>query len=290
MSNPIFIALNLPNIDFAANIKERADKMFKDTGYTYVGVDGFLHPLIEKLAVKHPEWRFEINNYSTAGRDEGQPATVYSSSFAIFYKRERLGEIFKTFNYRVRESSYAISNERIQNNMQRGSSTKTTKLDKALKIVEKSFGVASAQETFDKQATDAHRTFGYARDGLMRDANNIWGNEKKLFREFILTRWDQFIDSLPSNEVRKVASLPEQLYKYDVVDKMYKNIDTMYRIVIKDSDYIVVREQKMSVVSSDELSETVRRNLGMLKLVKDGQVLENIGFRHDETTFFVCGD
>lgn len=290
MSHPIFIPLNLPNIDFAANTKERADKMFKDTGYTYAGVDGFLHPLIEKLAVKHPEWRFEITNYSTANREEGQPTNIYSSSFGVFYKRECLGEIFKSYNYRARESSYAISNERIQNNMQRGSSTKTTKLDKALKIVEKSFGVASAQETFDKLSTDALRTFGYARDGLMRDANNIWGNEKRLFREFILTRWDQFIDSLPSNEVRKVASLPEQLYKYDVVDKMHKNIDTMYRIVIKDSDYIVVHEQKMSVVSSDELSETVRRNLGMLKLVKDCEVLEGIGFRHDETTFFVCGD
>lgn len=290
MSDPTFIALNLPNIDFAANIKERADKMFKDTGYTYVGVDGFLHPLIEKLAVKHPEWRFEIINYSTAGRDEGQPATVYSSSFAIFYKRERLGEIFKTFNYRVRESSYAISNERIQNNMQRGSSTKTTKIDKALKIIEKSFGVASAQETFDKLATNAHRSFGYAREGILRESSNIWTNEKKIFREFILTHWDQLIDSLPSHDVRKVAKMPEHLYKFDVVDKMYNNIDTMYRIVIKDSDYIVVHEGKMSVVSSDELSETVRRNLGMLKLVKDSEVLENIGFRHDETTFFVCGD
>ena len=290
MSNPTFIALNLPNIDFATNIKERADKMFKDTGYTYVGVDGFLHPLIEKLAVKHPEWRFEIINYSTAGRDEGQPATVYASSFAIFYKRERLGEIFKTFNYRVRESSYAISNERITNNMQRGSSTKTTKIDKALKIIEKSFGVASAQETFDKLATNAHRSFGYAREGMGREATNLWTNEKKIFREFVLTHWDQFIDSLPSHDVRKVASLPEKLLKYDVVDKMYNNIDTMYRIVIKDSDYIVVHEGKMLVVSSDELSETVRRNLGMLKLVKDNEVLENIGFRHDETTFFVCGD
>jgi hypothetical protein len=290
MADPTFIALNLPNIDFAANIKERADKMFKDTGYTYVGVDGFLHPLIEKLAVKHPEWRFEILNFSSASRDEGQPANIYSSSFAIFYKRERLGEIFKTFNYRVRESSYAISNERITNNMQRGSSTKTTKIDKALKIIEKSFGVASAQETFDKLATNAHRSFGYAREGMGREATNLWTNEKKIFREFVLTHWDQFIDSLPSHDVRKVASLPEKLLKYDVVDKMYNNIDTMYRIVIKDSDYIVVHEGKMLVVSSDELSETVRRNLGMLKLVKDNEVLENIGFRHDETTFFVCGD
>jgi hypothetical protein len=290
MSHPIFIALNLPNIDFATNIKERADKMFKDTGYTYVGVDGFLHPLIEKIAVKHPEWRFEIINFSTANRDEGQPTNIYASSFGIFYKRELLGEIFKSYNYRARESSYAISNERITNNMQRGSSTKTTKIDKALKIIEKSFGVASAQEMFDKQAINAHRSFGYAREGMGREATNIWTNEKKIFREFVLTHWDQFIDSLPSHDVRKVASLPEKLLKYDIVDNMYNNIDTMYRIVIKDSDYIVVREGKMSVVSSNELSETVRRNLGMLKLVKDNEVLENIGFRHDETTFFVCGD
>jgi hypothetical protein len=264
--------------------------MFKDTGYTYVGVDGFLHPLIEKLAIKHPEWRFEVSNISTATRDEGQPITIFATAFTVYYKRERLGDIYKNYSYSSREYSYVIGNERISNQMQRGNSTRTTKIDKALKIVEKSFGVPSAQEMFDKLSTEALRSFAHARDGMGRDASNIWTNEKKIFREFVLTHWDKLIDSLPSNEVGKIATLPEQLYKYDVVDKMYKNIDTMYKIVIKDSDYIIVHNEKMSVVSSDELPEAVKRNLGMLKLIKDGQVIENLGFRHNETTFFVCGE
>ena len=62
--------------------------------------------------------------------------------------------------------------------------------------------------------------------------------------------------------------------------------------ICQQGDYYLMRDGAgvLKKKSGDELPNNVRHKLGVLKLVKDGQAVSDIGFRANETTFIVFKD
>jgi hypothetical protein len=66
--------------------------------------------------------------------------------------------------------------------------------------------------------------------------------------------------------------------------------DTIWLVNIVNSDYIVKHKGTVSILDSDGLPATVRRHLGLLKLVKDREIISGVGIRVNEDTYYVVGE
>ena len=60
MITPNIAPINLPNVSGEKVLQEYAkDRSADVSAYTFGGVHIDIHPMVEKLALKHPEWKFE---------------------------------------------------------------------------------------------------------------------------------------------------------------------------------------------------------------------------------------
>jgi hypothetical protein len=291
--------LNLPNIDYASiNVKVKQMEAAYGDGRTIVldSINATLQELIEPLALKHPEWRFEpseTTRFNTSSSDKDKVPLVVTK-FDVYFNRECLGSIGRERNYTRAEDTYVIYNERIEKSMQRGRSTKTGKLDKALRIVEKTFSPAKHDEVFDKLITQARSHLAGHVRSKEGNADRIWRRHYDEIRDYMLTRWDEFVAATPSTKLSaEIGEYPRLVEEFNLVQQMYNDAihkESMYNIVISGSDYLVKHNGKLSIHDAQTLPESIRGKLGILKLVEDGQAVEGMGFRATENTYFVVGE
>ena len=90
----------------------------------------------------------------------------------------------------------------------------------------------------------------------------------------------------------EVDEFPDACRELDEALKINDLINTgkAWLVHIVNSDYIVKQGDTVAIWESDKLPNTVRRNLGMLKLVKDRELISNVGIRVDESTYYVLGE
>jgi hypothetical protein len=66
------------------------------------------------------------------------------------------------------------------------------------------------------------------------------------------------------------------------------NSNKSYLVFIEGMNYSVSLGQSLPrIMTSEELPTFIRMGVGMLKLVENGVLITNIGFRVDESTFVV---
>jgi hypothetical protein len=289
--------LNLPNIDYASiNVKIKQMEAAYGDGRTIVldSINATLQELIEPLALKHPEWRFEPSETTRHNTSSNDKMSVVVTKFDVYFNRECLGSIGRERNYTRGEDTYVIYNERIEKSMQRGRSTKTGKLDKALRIVEKTFSPAKHDEVFDKLITQARSHLAGRVRSKEGNADRIWRMHYDEIRDYMLTRWDEFVAATPSTKLSaEIIEYPRLVEEFNIIQQMYNDAihqESMYNIVISGSDYLVKHNGKLSVHDAQTLPESIRGKLGILKLVEDGQAVEGMGFRATENTYFVVGE
>jgi hypothetical protein len=289
--------LNLPNIDYASiNAKIKQMEVAHGDGRTIVldSINATLQELIEPLALKHPEWRFEPSETTRHNTSSNDKMSLVVTRFDVYFNRECLGWVGRERNYTRAEDTYVIYNERIEKSMQRGRSTKTGKLDKALRIVEKTFSPAKHDEVFDKLITQARSHLASHVRSKEGNADRIWSMHYEEIRDYMLTRWDEYVAATPSKKLRSdIGEYPRLVEEFNLVKEMYNNAinkESMYNIVISGSDYLVKHNGKLSIHDAQTLPEAIRGKLGILKLVEDGQAVEGMGFRATENTYFVVGE
>ena len=275
MSEITYIELNLPNISYEEAEKSAQRKI--------VGVQAFMHPFIEALAVKHPEWKFVCNG---VGRLSAEAAEA--NQFKVFEKREELGILTK--EYYSRQNAYGIRNERVSATLERGWSKKTTKLDKAIKLVEKTFYTKNNQELYEQGVSVANDTLDRFCDKKRSEINSRWRGLMEEVQGFVLNNFGLFVDKLTEEHKKLAFNLPTLVEEHDEVSNMYLAFrkGLTYNIVIQGSDYLVGESQQdLTIISSDKLPEGIKRKLGMLKLVNAGDAVHGAGIRVNDNTFVV---
>lgn len=257
-------------------------------------INATLRELVEPLALKHPEWRFEIAGTQRHHTTDDEKIHLIVDKFNVYLNRECLGSLSRERNYTRGEDTYVIYNERIEKSMQRGRATKTGKLDKALRIVEKTFSPAKHDEIFEKLMTQAGSQLAGCVRSKEGNADRVWRFHYEVIEEFMLSRWDEFIAATPSTKrSAEISEYPRLREEFNLVQQMYNDAihkESMYNIVINDSDYLVRYNNKLTIYDAQTLPEAIRGKLGILKLVEDGQAVEGMGFRATENTYFVVGE
>jgi hypothetical protein len=255
-------------------------------------IDPYLKSIMEKLALKYPQWVFEEKHAQRHAKLNNEWG-VMAYSFTIKDKREELGSIEK--DWASKGHRFLIRNHRIDAMRERGVGMKTIHEDKALKYVDKFFSRKSMTEKVAEAKVKLRENLGNVAYEKARKLEKVWDSFTEHEQSFIVANFQEFKKFIPSTELAKVEDLPMRIEENSIVKTMQvrgfstKHGDA-YFVYIDGVDYAVCKandDGNLEIKSSEELPDFLRKGVGMLKLVEDGVAIGNIGFRCDATTFLV---
>jgi hypothetical protein len=210
----------------------------------------------------------------------------------VFDKREQLGHIeLGSWSYKNKLYSFMIGNHRTSAALERANAYKTSNIDKAVKLVGKHFGAKNDMELY----ADAYKT---ANEGLNHQFKMKTGAMRRILSEtdeqtfqFMLTRWDQFIATIVDTRQREVlVEVPEMHSEVLLLGAMQQKGAT-FTVHQEGSYYIMTNEAGgLEKKTNDELPNNVRHKLGILKLVKNGQAVSDVGFKASDNVFLIVKD
>jgi hypothetical protein len=280
--------INLPNVEMV--IPPRTDGV-----ECVAGTYPFMHPFIETLAVKHPEWKFVGTDYRTTMLEGTSTiATVYRR-FAVHAGKELLGHLWQDYSYGRRKDMYVIKNHRTEEALIRANAIKTSDVGKAVKLVEKMFYALTTKELMEQKLKEVYKAAEDLTSNKMRQAGYAEREVRGHIMGYVRAHLDAVMLNIPDSAGR--ARLQEYFTFSDEAKILHNVIDVLqsykgHKIIQRGSVYYAaVRDgDGVKELTNDDLTEPMKHKLGILKLVEDGQAVENVGFRHSNDTFILFGD
>ena len=200
--------------------------------------------------------------------------------------------LFKKYGASNPSYGFAMTNKRIQNNLSRGDSIKTTNPKTAIKLINKNFVISSDAEVFDEAMDQAKARFDDILEFKNREVRILWDKEMSTLRDFAFTYWELFTSGLEKEAKNMMSKLRDKTNESSNFHAFSDDIvaSKTYNIVIRGDKFIVQHNSKTNIFGVHELSEHVNRNLGLLKLVEDNTYLKNVGFRFTKNSFILESD
>lgn len=248
-------------------------------------VDSYLAPLVEALALKHTDWKFEAT-YTSRKHGANAEITYNVERMKVTNKYEELGQV--GLDYTRAGKRFYINNHRVENMRERGSGVKTTDLNKALRHVDKFFGLKGLDEKLEEAKNQAHNISSNVAREKYYLYQNVWRSLEEPARQFILKNMEAF--TAATKDVHVVEKFPEALHAMDNANFVSEliNRNKTYLVLIDGMNYSVALGNNPSeTMASEQLPTFIRQGVGMLKLVDVGNIITNIGLRVAENTFVV---
>jgi hypothetical protein len=278
--------INLPNV--VMDNPPRTDDVM-----TVAGTYPFMHPFIEALAVKHPEWKFVGTDYRTTMLEGTSTiATVYRR-FSVHAGKELLGHLWQDYSYGRRKDMYVIKNHRTEEALIRASAIKTSDVGKAVKLVEKMFYALTSKELVEQRLKEVYKTVEDLTSNKMRQAGYAEREVRGHIMDYVRAHLDAVMLNIPDSASR--ARLQEYFTFNDEAKILHGVIDVLqsykgHKIIQRGSVYHSADRDGVKELTNEDLTEPMKHKLGILKLVEDGQAVEGVGFRHSDDTFILFGD
>jgi hypothetical protein len=281
-----YIELNLPNVEM--EIPPRTDGI-----ECVVGTYPFMHPLIEALAVKHPEWKFVGSDYRTTTLEGTSTIAYMYRRFEVYAGKEPLGSLWQDYSYGRRKEMYVIKNHRTEEALIRASSIKTSDLKKAVKLVDKMFYTLTKKELVEQKLKEVYQAVNDLVSTKMNKANSAERAVRRHIMEYIHAHLDAVMLNIPDLSDRHklqefIAFKEEAKILSGVIDVLQSSKG--YKLIQRGEVYYSATYEGVKDLTNDDLTEPMKYKLGILKLVEDGQAVEDVGFRHSDDTFILLGD
>jgi hypothetical protein len=279
--------LELSNVELSVKVA----KSINESSRELKSVDKLIDPVVQRLAVLNPLWRFVVE--STQYDNSTEPQSLKATEFKVMEAGEELGTISK--EYHGRSYVIQISNERIGKDRVRRGGYKTTDADKAIlkakkmffklkpsERVENSMKVAMSVIDRQKRRKDNEK---YNHATTIQSAANkfIMGTGFSLFLEHIKTMAESEQNTI--NRARDEHDrLSEEMLTIDKVKSQFEKGTTA--LVIKDDGkYLVKIGDAIQLYDDNTLPNDMRGKLGMLKLVEAEAFVSNTGCRINDEVF-----
>jgi len=254
-------------------------------------VHPFMKPLINQLALEHPQWVFRRETHAYTTSDEGR--VPVATSFDILEKREVLGTIRMDTRYRQykNEMVYIIENDRI-GRARRRTTIKTNDIKRAKAIVSKFISPKHLSERFSEQWIGAFtmlesvvvnkaRAYAYSYEPIL-DMQAVYMKDN----------WESFRASLTPEQLVLVQRMDEATNERNaslsVKDAWQKGEALL--VHIHEDNYLIgktVSNATLESKLSEELPPHTKRAIGILKLVEPSQVVSQVGFKANDNTFII---
>lgn len=268
---------DLPNVRRKEDYKDKKEK-----------VPTKIAEVVTKCAMNNPLWQFTAIKYSE-----------YNDGFYGFEVRASNGEILGTIErtWARNETAIAIENDRIKAKRVRGNCYTTKDVDKALLQIKKTFAPMNVLEHMGKAKKEADNVLDRLVDRERYDARNYNRDIESEATKWVLGNgFSTFLkhvqDDSPSRYkgmMEAVQKRKEHLEKADAVKTVWDGLSNGESVLLikEGSNYMVQHKGKVSVFDDEHLPEDWKTNLGMLKLVENGTVIEDRGCRVAEATFVI---
>lgn len=279
--------LELNNVGLSTKVA----KNVKESTRELKSVDKLIDPVVQRLAVLNPLWRFMVE--SVTYDNSTDPQSLKAGEFKVMEAGEELGTISK--EYHGRDYVIQISNERISEGRMRRGGYKTKDADKAILKAKKMFFKLKPSERVDKARKDA--------SGVIQQQSRRKDREKYTHAETIQNAAHKFImgtgfslflehiKTMAESEQIKIYKaqaeyerIGEEMLTIEKVKSQFENGKTA--LVIKDDGkYLVKIGDAIQLYDDNTLPEDMRRKLGMLKLVEAEAFVSNVGCRINDEVF-----
>lgn len=279
--------LELNNIE----LSDETRNSIKNSNRELKSVDTLIDPVVQRLAVLNPLWRFVVVN--TGYDNTTEPTSLRATEFKVIEAGEVLGTISKDYQGSV--NVIEITNARIKQVRTRSGGYKTKDADKAILKAKKMFFKLKPDERINKAWKNAsgvidqqrRRKNNEIRDhaGTIQSAANkfIMGDGYPLFLESIKT-----MVTIEQNTIYKAIAererIGEEMLTIDEVKSRFEAGKTA--LVIKDDGkYLVKIGDAIQLYDDNTLPNDMRGKLGMLKLVEAEAFISNTGCRINDEVF-----
>ena len=279
-----FVALNeFINTDF--------EKIESALTHPIFGVQPHLAVLAQAVIAKYPQWQLVAVNASQYCSDTSVVPNVTGrlvTKFNIVEKREELGYIGWDYSY-SRGDQYVVGNDRISEQMERTSHTKTTKIDVAMRHIKKHFSPKTVDEHFAKSVAEASQGVYKEVQNLNYAVRNTYSEISNNAHEFLNSNWEAFVSTLEPTQAIKAAQYLEKITKLKVAvamqDACQKSLS--HDILLRGNEYVIRHNGVVSIFDNEHIPQELKMKLGMLKLVAVGEAVDGIGYRGTEDCFIV---
>ena len=255
------------------------------------GVQPHLAVLAQAVIAKYPQWQLVAVNASQYCSDTSVVPNVTGrlvTKFNIVEKREELGYIGWDYSY-SRGDQYVVGNDRISEQMERTSHTKTTKIDVAMRHIKKHFSPKTVDEHFAKSVAEASQGVYKEVQNLNYAVRNTYSEISNNAHDFLNSNWEAFVSTLEPTQAIKAAQYLEKITKLKVAvamqDACQKSLS--HDILLRGNEYVIRHNGVVSIFDNEHIPQELKMKLGMLKLVAVGEAVDGIGYRGTEDCFIV---
>jgi hypothetical protein len=268
-------------------------------------LEPMLVELVNKLALDMPAFTFTTKgiapndlNYASAKTsicDRGITApegSQFLNKLKVYKGPELLGELYLDRRYRSRNSDvvYCIKSWRIEN--QRGSTNTSTtnKITGAARLAKKHFVPQNMTEIMDKSHSELSSGFFHSVRDLLRPIHhNQMGPNQILTQKFLYQIMNGETDPAGADVMRQHFTSDKYhkaMSECMLAEKMEK---LKYTTVVHHNNAFLVRPNpgEMEYKAFDELPEHMQNSIGVLQLMEDGELVDDVGFRLNDTNFLI---
>jgi hypothetical protein len=276
------------NIVISDKVTQWRTKVFTLDEVVFGEVSSQVIPVVARM---FPTWQFVVTQVHTEGLSTERK--VYPTWVTAVEKGVERGRIQSRHPWRSYAEDLVFENPRIHNAMQRVGRKTTTKPKVAVQIVKQYFTDPPMAEQIKEVArrvkVDANQhkvTFGASRD---LEYMRLVG----LVQPYVEERISEIAKQVPA--VNTNFDVPAYLELVEDTKISISVVDapsnSMLTVMLRGDKYVLHRNN-MSVfaLSSESLPEPVRRAIGLLKLVEDGQFVRDVGYRYKADQFLVIYD
>lgn len=266
----------------------RKERTCKDT--EKVQLCSFMEQLIYKVALQHPEWTFVSDDPTWNSSSE----FWRGYRFRVYAGTELMG-LIRRDGYYEDSFKYEINSDRIAKGRMRRGGMCTKDLKKAIKAINEGFQPKTLEERKQKALSemDSHKhTVDWRITRVMQDCLS---SMLPALASYIGLNYEEMrpvlagfgapanaLDALPKNLERCKGVWQLRVVRQNKTGTTVVLVDDRY-MLIPDADFTA-----STVVTASQLSEDMSRKIGVLKLFNETEeVLEDIGMRMDETTFYI---
>jgi hypothetical protein len=253
-------------------------------------MDKFMGDLILPIAKQFPKWEF--HGYHLRSYNNGLASEkYYAHRWEVYCDGEDLGQIGR--DYYGSKLCYTIANHRIADKRERGYADKTTKLDKAKKLVFKNFKPKDIQELMYDARARVDSNVAHA--GYMAESEwrRPYVDMMNFLSEYMMNKFDELSKEavnlgMSPTKIPKIKDAWDMLVIKQGVSECHKQKAGAV-VLIHGSTYVVGSDKGQTFTcESATLPVSVKRKVGMLKLLEDDNYLIDVGYRQNENTFYIC--
>jgi hypothetical protein len=282
-----------------ANIKLHSEEIeLRDGSRVTLQVQGKPSAMmfVEELAKRHPTWTFTPNSVSRDyknvdynGRTYSEVDSLWAYEFTVTQGKDILGRLGAEY---WGGNRFFVTNDRIMKERQRGSVTRTKDLKKALKLVSKMFFPKTDKELVKEITIRGKDILGNYRYRKQQNFHDIWRNMNKGMLLYIRENLAEFraftagagmsIDGLENFETAW-----QEKDKSSELEKAYAEGRASMVTLMGDVFYFTFKDTPAVSFHRDEVTPEIKTKVGMLKLVANGEAIDNVGFKCEEDVFVI---